>query len=186
MPVNIQKTTGTATTYRTKVYAERVLKTLHRWRDNGCIPMVLPSASTGMEPNSMRVAWYSAREYVRENSAEFEEDDRKLFECISLHVQPTNPRGMLITRDKSRRDFADDLVAIKRGTDMDTDQYQRLMEFISAEHKELDLFEIAGPFTTVELEKYKRVLDQLRGVFLSELTPMKIRVIYYPSGAITT
>lgn len=172
--------------YKTEKYARRVLGTLAKWRDGGCKPVVIPAASCGIAPASLRTAWYLARAFVRENRARFTQAEWELMQSFTLKLQETEPAGLMITSDKVRRDYADDFVPVNTGPSNDN-AYQMFLDFISSEdNKPGDIYTIDGPFTTADVTRYREALDSLRGIYLSEITPTLIKVIYWPSGATTT
>lgn len=172
--------------YKTEKYARRVLGTLVKWRDAGCKPVVIPEASCGIAPRSLRTGWYLARAFVRENRAHFTQEEYELMQSFTLKIQDDEPAGMMITRDKVRQDYADDFVPVNVGKADDT-AYQLFLSFIGDENNEPGAtHEVAGPFSAAEIARYREALDSLRGIYLSELTPNHIKVIYWPSGAKTT
>jgi hypothetical protein len=167
--------------YNTRAYANAVIEALRVWDANGRNPMLMTSEQVGMEPGSIRTSWYCARQYVLNHTYEFTPSDVELIKAFSLAGQ-TNPRGVIICNSNRAAKFAGALTPISREPDNDK-AYVEFLDWIELEHEPMDARTFAGPFNLDDMERFKKALDMMQGMYLADIKMDAIKVIYYPSGS---
>ena len=172
---------GPAIHYKTREYAEQFVRLLHRWRDNERLPLFVTATQTGMSPASIRQAFYHARTYMRENAADFDAADLELANGVSFELRTAPIKGVVLLRAAKTMDFVAAAGPISLD-ERDDSKYHMFLEWLQAEREVDDKLELAGPFTLEDVARYQKTLEELRGVYLSRITPQQITVIYHPGG----
>ena len=170
-----------ANRYNTIEYARMLLNVLRRWEQGEHKPMLLPSDNTGMLPKTMRVSFYTARAFIRDNPGAFTAEELELLNSASFEITESPVRGIIVRRRASAFNIADQAMQISR-QDQDHKAYQEFMDWISESRELNDRYVIQGPFNMLDYERYKSTAENLRGIYLAELTPLKITFIYHPGG----
>lgn len=174
------KVTGTSR-YSTKEYADDVLEMLKNWERTGQRPMFVAADATGLSPSTLRVSFYLARAFMRDNAGLFSPEAMKLIESASFELVHKPIRGICIKRRMAAFDLKSLTMEVSTA-DQDHEAYQNLMAWISEPRENNDKYVIDGPFNLADYQRYKATCEQLRGMFLTNLTPQKITVIYHPGG----
>lgn len=172
---------GPSIHYKTREYAEQFVRLLHRWRENERLPLFVTATQTGMSPASIRQAFYHARTYMRENAADFDAADLELANGVSFEVRTEPIKGVVLVRAAKTLDFVAAAGPISLD-EPDNGKFHMFLEWLQDEHEVDDKLELDGPFTLQDMARYQKTLEELRGVFLSRITPQKITVIYHPGG----
>ena len=167
--------------YYTEAYADELIKLATKLAESNYHPLFIPTSNFSIRPKSLRVALYTARRYVRDNPEKYSEEVRARINDLTFEVRGGALPGLIIRRPSRTITAVGEARPIAL-TDGDHDKYQALMNWISDEHELNDEYIIDGPFGVNDYERYRAALEQLRGIYLAELTPARIKVIYHPGG----
>lgn len=167
--------------YYTASYADELIKLAARLAESNYQPLFIPTSNFSIQPKSLRVALYTARRYVRDNPEKYSEDVRARINDLTFEVRGGALPGLIIRRPSRTMTAVSEArpVALLDG---DHDKYQALMNWIASEHELNDEYIIDGPFGVNDYERYRAALEQMRGIYLAELNPMRIKIIYHPGG----
>lgn len=168
--------------YQSFDYASDVLKMLHKWSANGARPQFIAGDQVGLAARTLRVSFYQARTFIRDNPSLFTPEDQKVVESVSfILMEGTATEGVLLRRRQAAFNLSELSMDISTGQ-QDHAAYQGLMDWISSEREINDRHVIQGPFHLDDYARFKSTAENLRGMYLADITPQKIVFIYHPGG----